>query len=216
MMKLIYSFENHREFLKAYYLGQKKTSAGFSYAKFSEKAGLGSPNYLKLIIDGKKNLTIANIHQFARALNLRGDEQNYFEALVLKTQSSTRAETSFYHQRMKSIRQGKPKRALDTHASALLEKWYFPAILLWLSGKTPAEDLSPLRESLGMSDAELSDALDKILGEGLCVLRDGRYVLSEDHWLFRDKQAKRQAHQAFLTAQLERSKKSLATQYGSG
>ena len=53
-MNKIYTYTDYRKFVKDYYLSKKKSIRRFSYRSFSEKAGFSSPNFIKLVIDGKK------------------------------------------------------------------------------------------------------------------------------------------------------------------
>ena len=61
-----FQFQDYREFLRAYY-AERKTHAKISYRAFSRRAGLGSPNYLKLVMDGARNLSPAMAGRFAAA-----------------------------------------------------------------------------------------------------------------------------------------------------
>lgn len=94
-MNNLFKYSDYRLYLADYY-AEKKRLSEFSYKRFSEIAQFNSPNYLALIISGKRDLTIANIHNIAKALKLNEQEHVYFENLVLLNQSSTDAEKSFY------------------------------------------------------------------------------------------------------------------------
>jgi uncharacterized protein (TIGR02147 family) len=63
-MLSVYSYNNYREYLKDFYVKKKQDKVGFTYVRFSANASLGSPNYFKLVADGEKNLTSANIIKF--------------------------------------------------------------------------------------------------------------------------------------------------------
>jgi len=91
----IYTYLDIRLFLSDIYQHLKKTKAHFSFRTFSSKAGFKSPNVLKLAIDGKRKLSVASIYKFASALYLNKSEANFFETLVLFSQSQTLKETIF-------------------------------------------------------------------------------------------------------------------------
>src|SRR4051794_30677028 len=99
-MNPIFHYRSYRQFLGDYYRTQKAGRSGFTYARFSERAGLRSPNYLKLVMDGKKNLTAENIARFARALGLRELERDYFAALVRLNQSKSSWEREYHEERL--------------------------------------------------------------------------------------------------------------------
>jgi len=73
----IFAFLDYREYLRAYY-HHAKQHRRFSYRAFSRKAGLRSPNYLKLVIDGERNLTRDMARRFAAACGLQDEAALYF------------------------------------------------------------------------------------------------------------------------------------------
>lgn len=83
---LLTSYTDFRKYLKDFY-NYKKTSGKdqirpYSYKYFSAAADIKSPNYLKLIIDGQRNLSNNMIDKFARALQLNKSETHEFRTLV--------------------------------------------------------------------------------------------------------------------------------------
>lgn len=59
----VYGYLDYRAFLADLYTAKK--ARGFSYRSFSRRAGLSSPNYLKLVIDGQRNLSAKMAERFA-------------------------------------------------------------------------------------------------------------------------------------------------------
>ncbi len=79
----LFDYFDYREYLQDYYQFHKKRNSSYSYRLFARKAKLGSPNYLKLVVDGKRRITDRTLFQFARGLGLNRDEEKYFRELVL-------------------------------------------------------------------------------------------------------------------------------------
>jgi uncharacterized protein (TIGR02147 family) len=79
----LFDYFDYREYLHDYYLFHKKRNSAYSYRLFARKAKLGSPNYLKLVVDGKRRITDRTLFQFARGLGLNRDEEKYFRELVM-------------------------------------------------------------------------------------------------------------------------------------
>ncbi len=79
----LFDYFDYREYLHDYYLFHKRRNASYSYRLFARKAKLGSPNYLKLVVDGKRRITDRTLYQFARGLGLSRDEEKYFRELVM-------------------------------------------------------------------------------------------------------------------------------------
>ena len=102
----MFTYNNYRSYLKDYYTS-KKQKPGFSYESFSRSLGIKSGNYLKLVIDGKRSLTLENIHGFARVIGLTGEELNYFESLVLMNQTEDERIRRYYKGRLEELRANK-------------------------------------------------------------------------------------------------------------
>ena len=62
------SYLNYRDFLKDFFSAKKKSSPHFSHRSFMFSAGLNSPSHLKMIIDGKRNLTNKSLPKYVKAL----------------------------------------------------------------------------------------------------------------------------------------------------
>lgn len=93
---VIFNFLNYREYLQAFYSYKKETVKRYSFGVFSLKAGLKSPNYLKLVMSGSRNITSNNILNFAKALGLNDLETVYWENLVAYNQAKTEQQRRHY------------------------------------------------------------------------------------------------------------------------
>lgn len=85
------AYTDYRQFLKDFYEHKRALSKNslrpYSYATFAASADIKSPNYLKLIIDGQRNLSREMAFKFARAVGLNKEETEEFLALVDFTQA---------------------------------------------------------------------------------------------------------------------------------
>jgi uncharacterized protein (TIGR02147 family) len=82
----IYDYVDYRSFLNDLTKELKQKRAHFNHSNIAKWAGLKSPGYLKMIIDGKRNLTADMMARFCEVLHIDGRERRYFEALVLYNQ----------------------------------------------------------------------------------------------------------------------------------
>ena len=74
----LFDYFDYREYLHDYYLFHKKRKTQLTATVFSlVKRKSGSPNYLKLVVDGKRRITDRTLYQFARGLGLTRDEEKY-------------------------------------------------------------------------------------------------------------------------------------------
>jgi uncharacterized protein (TIGR02147 family) len=217
MMKSVYSFDDYRDFLKHHYFESKKNKSAFSYKEFSKAAKIQSPNYFKLVMDGDRNLTINNIHQFANAMALSAGERIYFEALVLFNQSDNLEQKRYYKSKLFNIRKDKPKRHLKMAGSQVISRWYTLAILFRLAKKTPSAPLeNEIASWLKISCEEVRAAIAIFLLEEMISVKDNKYVLNQDYWMFEDKNSRSQMHQIYIEEQIKRSVVALKTKYASG
>lgn len=76
----------------------------YSYSTFSAAADIKSPNYLKLIIEGRRNLSDDMITRFARALRLNRQETDEFRALVNYGQAMEPIERNQYLKELADLR----------------------------------------------------------------------------------------------------------------
>lgn len=148
MVLSVFSFQDYREFLKAYYEFEKERSK-LSFALFAKKAGLNSPNYLKLVIEGARNLTQKNIFLFAKAMNLNDPETAFFETLVQLNQSQSNEEKTFYRRRFSELSLAKDKRKkLDPNF--VTQSWQHPVCAVIAHGKTLPDALDILHVKYGL------------------------------------------------------------------
>jgi uncharacterized protein (TIGR02147 family) len=102
-MKL-FNYLDYRQYLKDRYTEEKAKKGHFSHRYFARIAGLSSVGFLKMVMDGKRNLSPSTIHQFAKALKFNKKETAYFEALVLFNQAKEDRERDLYFERLTSLK----------------------------------------------------------------------------------------------------------------
>lgn len=99
-MVRIFDYMNYRDYLRDFFEEKKRELRFYSYRLFSLKAGFKSPNFLKLVIKGERNLSKQSVYKFSKALNLSKTETDYFENLIFFNQSKTPDEKSFFLSRI--------------------------------------------------------------------------------------------------------------------
>lgn len=124
----VYSYIDYRSFLSDSYAHAKETEYGFSFRVFSRRAGISSSNYLRLVIDGKRNLTAQMAARFAEACGLRGAPAEFFCELVAYNQAETNAERNRHHERLTRFRPFREIRQLEPEQALYHSTWYLPAI----------------------------------------------------------------------------------------
>src|SRR5262245_54761071 len=98
----VFEYLDYRAFLRDVYVHRKAESRGFSFRAFSRRAQLRSPNYLKLVMDGERNLSPQMAERFARALGLDDEASAYLVDLVAFNQATTVGERTASYARLTS------------------------------------------------------------------------------------------------------------------
>ncbi len=166
----LYEYSDYRKYLHDYYLSQKEKGAhGFSYRIFSERAGLRSPNYFKMVMEGSRNLSLKMIHRFAKALKLDQRQQAFFEALVQFNQSTDPEEKDFYFRKMITFREYRQSTQLVVDQYEYLSRWYYVAIreMLALEDFNPDPKEIAYRLNPPIHERQAEEALKLLLQLGL-------------------------------------------------
>jgi uncharacterized protein (TIGR02147 family) len=124
----VFEYRDYRAFLRDVYQARKESEYGFSYRAFAKRAGLGAPNYLKLVAAGERNLTAEMAGRFAAALGIDGEAASYFCDLVAFNQATTASERERCYQRLQGYRRYRSAFRLDAAHAAYHSEWYIPAI----------------------------------------------------------------------------------------
>ena len=127
-MGLVFSYIDYRLFLKDYYEEQKKTSRFFSYRYFAQKANINSPNFLKQVIESKRNLTNLTIDKFITALKFNEKEAQFFRHMVLFNQAKSVQEKQEHYTIMLSMMHTIKEQRLTALQHEYYNHWFVPVI----------------------------------------------------------------------------------------
>lgn len=125
---LVFDYLDFRAFLRDFYFYKKQCDKSFSYRKFGAKAGFSSPNYLKLVVDGKRNLSEDMAQRFAQGCELSPEACNYFVQLVYFCQAEDPVAKEQAFQSLTSARHVRGIQRLERAQFAYFSQWYLPAI----------------------------------------------------------------------------------------
>lgn len=174
---------DYRAYLKEVYQHLKATMPQFSSRYFAKKAGLSSPSFFKMVVDGERNLTPMMTERFITALGLKGPEADYFRLLVRYNQATMDAQRNRYLADLRRIMERRKANALSLAQYDYLSRWFAPAIremipCLGFSPK-PAEIARKLFNQITPDEARA--AVDLLYKLGLIALKGGRLVQSTPH-----------------------------------
>jgi uncharacterized protein (TIGR02147 family) len=124
----IFLFHDYRAYLKALFEYNKSLSRRFSHRYIVTRAGFKSPNVLKNVIDGRRNLTFGAAEAFAKAFKMEGNSKRYFLALVQYNQGRTVTERERALQEMIDLRSLQNPARLSERQYEVFSKWWHLAI----------------------------------------------------------------------------------------
>src|SRR5688500_12169524 len=94
-MKGIYAYKDYKNYMLDYLEHKREHGQNTSLRALSLKASLGPSNYLSLILEGKRKLTIAGALSLGRIFGLQKHELKYFVALVELGRAESEEEKQF-------------------------------------------------------------------------------------------------------------------------
>lgn len=154
----VYDYLDYRSYLADMFHYRKAGTSHFSYRYFSNKAGFASPNFLQLVVNGRRNLTNASIAKVAKGFGLKNKEREFFEYLVFMNQAATHDEKNHYYRKMISIAGYKSIGTIEKDQYEYFSKWYYPAIRETLSmgadAAAPEQIAAKLNPKITVKQAE--------------------------------------------------------------
>lgn len=170
----IFNYEALRPFLEdmVFFLKHAKKIAK---TKIVKRAGFGSPSYLKMIMDGERNLSIPSASKLAKALELERDEAEYFLLLTRFEQSSDQIARESFRQNLQRFRDFYDLKEVDRDHYDLFYKWYNTAILEYVGSVDEDWNIQGLSKELNITSKETEEALALLERLGLIAKENGRW-----------------------------------------
>lgn len=126
-MKPIFEYYDYREYMRAFYEERKRIFA-FSWREFSKIAGFTSPNYMKVVCDGKSRLSKIGVARVANAMGLADHEKLYFEKLVALSDATDESKKRKILSEIQEMAKVYKIKMLDGDAFAYFESWLNPVL----------------------------------------------------------------------------------------
>jgi uncharacterized protein (TIGR02147 family) len=124
----IFTYLEYRSFLKDAFEFVKVAAPKLSYRTFAKRSGFSSPNFFQLVVQGKRNLSSANVVLVAKAFKLNKQEMDFFQNLVGYDQSQNVDEKNLYYQRILRNKHNTAIKSLDRSQYEFFSHWYIPVV----------------------------------------------------------------------------------------
>lgn len=181
---LIFEYSDYRLYLKDTYEFLKITTTYFSYRYFSNKAGFKSPNFLKLVIDGDRNLSPTTVEAFNKALGHSPSESRFFKNLVDFCQSKTMAQKAKAGKALIQTREFQKVHQLNPDELKYYTYWYYIPLREIVNLKGFVEDYEWIGRKLSprLPAHKVKMAIENLLDMGfLNRTSDGQLKPSHGH-----------------------------------
>ncbi len=124
----IYTYNEYRIFLKDSFEALKANSKKLSYRTFAKNAGFSSPNFLQMVIQGKRSFNFTHSIAVAKVFKLNKQESEFFQNLVGYDQAKSFDEKNTYYQKILRNKRYTTIKALDKSQYEFFSHWYIPAV----------------------------------------------------------------------------------------
>ncbi len=167
-------FADYRQYLREFYDYRRNQTRHllrpYNYSTFAAGADIRSPNYLKLIIGGQRNLSTEMAGKFAKAMHLSREETEEFIALVDYTQAVDPLERNRYLKALADIRVRQQLKSGEINADtwAKVPSWVTWVLYALAEQKNVAfapEELFELMRGKARSE-DIRRSLDKLITSG--------------------------------------------------
>ncbi len=178
----IFHYSDFRHYIRDRLAEMKKLRRGFTARHIAERAGFGSPSFLKMIMDGKRKLTDHNTEKLCDILEIHDKERAYFTTLSSFNQE---VDPNHKHELLDKLEAMRPRVAfskLENHQHKFLSKDYYACVREMILLKDFNEDPKWIAAHCvpRITPTDARDAIDTLLEIGL-IKRDetGKLVQSE-------------------------------------
>ena len=180
MMKSVFEFYDYRKYMREFYEERKRISV-FSWREFSKLAGFSSPNYMKVVCDGKSRLSKAGVERVATAMGLVDYEKEYFALLVVYAEATDENKKKKTLTRIRELSREYRIKMLDGDSYAYFESWLNPVIRELAPMNPGAKPLALARMCYPETNAtEVRKSLDFMVHAGILEKDDEHgYVQAE-------------------------------------
>ncbi len=170
-------YMDYRLFLADFYNFKRESSKTslrpYNYAIFSAAADIKSPNYLKMIIEGKRNLSLDMVAKFARACGLNKAQSDELKLLVIFNQSEDPADRNYALKKLSEFRVERKLKdgELDRKVFEKIPNWigWIIYALIDQNGATFTPGALKVLLRGKASESEITAALDSLIASGELV-----------------------------------------------
>ena len=207
----LYTYLDYRKYLRDWFDARKGGNPRFSHRGFARRAGQSSPSLLLHVIAHKRNLTPQTTEAFCKAMDLRGEDAEFFHALVLFDQAETLDERNRAWERVRAARRFREARHLEGEGVEYLSRWYYAAIRELATCEAFQPDPDWIAEVLRprITTDQARSALDLLLSLGLLKTEEDGSVTPAEASVVTPHEVSGMAASNYHAAMIDRARESI-------
>jgi uncharacterized protein (TIGR02147 family) len=120
----VFNYIDYREFLEEFIAEKKRANPHFSYQVLASQAGFKSKSFIKMVVDGQKNLSDESMTQLNRVMKLGEKPFAYFKDLVAFNQAKSIQVRNYCFEKLLEHQKRGSTRLILQNQYDLLSAWY--------------------------------------------------------------------------------------------
>ena len=178
----IFNFIDFRDYLEKVITVIRELNKAYTYRKLSALFGFKSPNFLLLLIQKKRNLSLESAEHICRTLKLNKAESEYFVLMVKSTLEKKLEAREIITKKMLRIQKGKQVDKLDPQLYELYEHWYYVILreVLILPNIPHKPNFLAKFFEYNLTEAEIKRGLSQLEKLNLIEKKSGRYLVKSN------------------------------------
>ncbi len=170
-----------RTFIKSVLAQRCSKNPSYSLRAFAKQLSM-SPSHLSRVLNGTKMISPSTAYKIASNLDLKNDQVEHFMDLV-QLERSSEGSKELILQRLEKRSRTENKRTLDLEMFKVLSDWYYLPLVELIKTKNFKSEPKWIAHRLGISHAEVNEALDRLNRLGIVTVEDGKIVSVESEFL---------------------------------
>lgn len=174
----VFDFIDFRDFLAQVLHHLRNQNKSLTYRKLSTEFGFKSPNFLLLLVQKKRKMSLQTAKKIAKKLNLGRYEQEYFLLMVQSTLTTDITDREQVTKKMLGLQRNRHQKNIEPQLYELYENWYQvilrEIINLRQIPQTPNFLSSFFEEKI--TEKQALQALEKLKQLGLIEKRNNRWM----------------------------------------
>ncbi len=139
-MKPVFEYTDYRQYLRDLYHERKACDPHYSHRAMARELGFSSPNFIKLVIDNKRNLAEKSLARVIEGLGLPKRASAYFSYLVFFCQARDTIQKNYYFGLLAAFRTRSTVARINADQYDYYNEWHTCVIRELVAG-LPADSL---------------------------------------------------------------------------